>query len=130
MSSAQDINPIRSLAKRVVLMSLGVALIMSAVVGLADKPENAISVAIGALTAIASFLVLVWMVAKTFAPGGWPKALVAGIGFVKLGLLGAILWWLVSNKLIEPITFLAGFSSVVVALIIEGIGLRRSTDKV
>ncbi len=130
MSSAQNINPVRSLTKRVVLISLGVALIMAAVVMLIDKAVNAVSVVIGALVAIASFLVLVWMVTKAVSPSRWPKALVAGIGFLKLGVLGAILWWLVSNKLIEPITFLAGFSSVVVALVIEGIRLRRTTDKV
>jgi hypothetical protein len=76
---------------------------------------------------MASFAVLAYTVAKAFsgtAGLGRSNAAVLAIGFLKLGLLGAALWWLVSRNMIEPVTFIAGFSSVVVALLIEGVRIK------
>jgi hypothetical protein len=127
MSSVQNRNPVRSLAVRVVLTALATAFVMAVVVIAMSSFENAFSVAVGSAVAIASFLVLVAVVTKTLTPSTWPQAVIVGIGFLKLGILGVILWWLVSNKHVEPITFLAGFSSVVVALLIEGVRGRRQS---
>ncbi|MFH1829696.1 MAG: ATP synthase subunit I [Pseudomonadota bacterium] len=126
MTTSQNKNPIRSLAKRVLLTAGVVALIMAIIAVAVGTTDNAVSVVIGSLVAIASFLVLVAVVVQTLGPSKWSKALVAGIGFLKLAILGAVLWWLVADKIIEPITFLAGFSSVVVALVIEGLRLKSA----
>ena len=102
------------------------AVLMSAVVVIISGTENAASLAAGAAVAIASFFVLVFTVTRSMSDGSnFSKAAIAGLGFLKLGLIGVLLWWLVSKKMIEPITFLAGFSTVVIALLIEGLRSNR-----
>lgn len=118
----------KTLVKRVILVSAVLALAMSAVAALVGQPETAVSIAAGAVAAIVSFLVLVFAVARSLAGeggGGRSSAAILAISFVKLGLIGAALWWLVSRRMIEPITFLVGFSSVVIALLVEGVRLKR-----
>ena len=118
----------KALAKRVILISAIVALAMSAAAVIAGQPGSATSIAAGAAVAMVSFLVLVFSVARSIAgegAGGRSHVAVLAIGFLKLGLIGVALWWLVSRKLIDPIMFLAGFSSVVIALLIEGARLKR-----
>lgn len=112
------------------MVSLAIAALFVGAALILRRPDYAISCAVGAVVAMASFAVLVYTVARAFsraAGSGRSHAVVLAIGFLKLGLLGAALWWLVSREMIEPLTFLAGFSTVVVALLIEGMCLKRRT---
>jgi len=43
------------------------------------------------------------------------------VSFLKLGLLGAAIWFLLSKEIIEPMGFLVGFSIVVVMTIVKGL---------
>lgn len=77
------------------------------------------SIAIGWAIALASFVILAWVVIKAMA-GGTGGMWVAALGMVKVVILGAAIWWLLRRGVVEPIAFLGGFSTIVLALIIEG----------
>jgi hypothetical protein len=115
---------------RVLITSLVIVLVLVGASLVFGRPDYAISLAAGAAASMASFAVLVFTVARAFSGASGicrSNAVVLAIGFLKLGLLGAALWWLVSREMIEPLTFLVGFSSVVVALLIEGMRLKWRT---
>lgn len=130
MSAVETMDSAKTLIVRVLITSLVIALVLVGASWAFGRPDYAISLAAGAAVAMASFAVLVLTVARAFSGEsgiGRSNAAVLAIGFLKLGLLGIALWWLVSREMIEPLTFLAGFSSVVVALLIEGMRLKRRT---
>lgn len=84
----------------------------------------AFSVGAGAAIAMASFAVLALVLVRTIAGGrgaGW----VAALGIVKMGIIGAVLWWLLSRRVVEPLAFLGGFSTMVAALLFEGLRMKR-----
>jgi hypothetical protein len=126
MEGAFDRREVRAMVKRVILTSIAILILMAISVVASRHPIETVSLLAGTSVAIASFLVLVFTVLWTMADdGGGTKPFVIVIGFVKLGLLGAVLWWLVSRDLVHPITFLAGFSTVVLALLVEGLRGKR-----
>ncbi len=130
MSTVETMGLAKALMVRVLITSLVIALVLVGASLVFGRPDYAISLAAGTVVAMASFAVLVFTVTSAFSGTTGicrSNAAVLVIGFLKLGLLGAALWWLVSRKMIEPLTFLAGFSSVVVALLIEGLRLKRRT---
>lgn len=61
----------------------------------------------------------------------WGKALLEGStlnwglffarSFLKLGLLGGTIWFLLTRHIVEPVGFLAGFTLTVILLIIKGL---------
>ena len=86
--------------------------------------KAALSVGVGAAIAMASFAVLALVLVHTIAGGrgaGW----VAALGIVKMGVIGAVLWWLLSRGVVEPLAFLGGFSTMVAALLLEGLRTKR-----
>lgn len=119
---------IRSLTTRVVLIALSLALISGVAAAALGRTDYALSLATGSAAAIISFVVLVLTVVKAHGRGGGlgrSGAAVLAVGFLKLAVLGVVIWWLVSRRMIEPLTFLGGFSTVVLALIVEGIRVNR-----
>lgn len=117
---------VRSMVKRVIAVAIVILVAMSISVVASRHPLETVSLAAGGAVAIASFLVLVFTVTRAMCDGGGgTKLLVIVVGFVKLGALGAALWWLVNRDMIHPMTFLAGFSSMVLALLVEGLRVRR-----
>ena len=128
MNAVETMDSAKALIVRVLITSLVIALVFVGASWAFGRPDYAISLAAGAVVAMASFAVLVFTVARAFSGAKGicrSNAAVLVIGFLKLGLLGAALWWLVSRKMVEPLTFMVGFSSVVVALLIEGMRLNR-----
>ncbi len=128
MDMTETTGSVGSLVRRVLLIAFLLALASSAAALVFNRTDCAVSLAAGATAAMVSFIVLVLTVTRALAGGrkaGRAGAVVLAAGFLKLALLGAALWWLVSRKMIEPITFLAGFSTVVLALIVEGIRIKR-----
>ena len=86
--------------------------------------KAALSVGVGAAIAMASFAVLALVLVRTIAGGrgaGW----VAALWIVKMGVIGAVLWWLLSRGVVEPLAFLGGFSTMVAALLLEGLRTKR-----
>ena len=124
MSAADARRRVGSLVRRVIVLSAALAIAMSVAATLFGHSGYIASIVAGAAIAMAGFLALALTVRRSLA-GGSSGLAVAGIGILKLIILGAALWWLFSMKLIEPMLFLAGFSSVVLALIIEGLRLSR-----
>lgn len=128
MNMAETAGSVRSLTTRVIITASLLAL-FSGIAALAlGRTDYAISLVSGAAAAIASFIVLVLTIMRTLGGrGGLGRSGVAvlAVGFLKLALLGTVIWWLVSRRMIEPFTFLGGFSTVVLALIVEGIRVNR-----
>ena len=81
----------------------------------------AFSVALGAIISMLSFTVLAIVVYKSMTGQGRAVILVATLGIIKVMVLGALLWWLISTGVADPIAFMIGFATMVVTLIIEGI---------
>lgn len=83
-----------------------------------------LSVTLGAAIVIISFRLLCWLVANSFKEGRkWNLVIIA---FLKLILLGGILWLVVVKLPVHNIALLAGLSTMVVAVIIYGLlGLIR-----
>lgn len=127
MEQAQEKAALNALVKRVVLTSTAILIVMALAVVASRHPKEVVSLAAGTAVSIASFLVLVFTASRTMAASIRP--LIVVIGFVKLGALGVLLWWLVSRELVHPMTFLAGFSAVVLALLVEGMRLKGKGDK-
>lgn len=127
MNVARVDNQVRSLVLRVIVTSTIISALIAVAFGVVSGPNAAISPLAGAAVAIASFFVLVFTVTMSVDDDGrgrYAKGFVIALGFVKLGVIGVLIWWLVSRNMIDPITFLAGFSSVVVALMIEGMRMK------
>ena len=115
------------LIARVGALSLATAAVAAAAAAVMSGPAAAFSVGIGAAVALASFSVLC-LSASCAAGSGFGAAFVAALGILKMAIIGALLWWLISRGLVEPVSFLAGFTSLVAALLIEGLlaGRRRA----
>lgn len=85
--------------------------------------KAALSIAAGGGIAMASFIVLAFVIVRS-AGGKSGAGWVAALGMVKMGVLGGIIWWLMSRGIVEPLAFLGGFSTMVAALLIEGIRVK------
>lgn len=86
---------------------------------LGRAPLN-LSVAFGNLIALSSFLLLAFMISMMLGRSGLVLALLFFMGLLKLSVITITLWWTISRNLVDPLAFLAGFSTMVLALIIEG----------
>lgn len=86
---------------------------------------SVVSAAIGWATSVASFLALAITIVKAFARKNRMTAFWAALGILKLGVIGVVLFFLVTKKIIEPIAFLAGFSTIVAALLVQAMRMRH-----
>jgi len=118
---------------RSLLVATLLAAAMAALALVFGQAASLISIAAGAIMAMASFVVLVVVVVRSFAiecgPAAvrrQPLALLAIVGCTKLMFLGAALWWLINRQLVSPLPFLAGFTSMVAALLLEGLRSGRA----
>lgn len=113
-------SPIYSLLVGTLLINLVILGLASGVAAIWFGKTALISVISGSAIAMASFAVLVTVVAS--AVGSKSKALfVAGIGMIKMLAIGFVLWWLLSHHIVEPLAFLAGFTTMVAALLIKSV---------
>ncbi|MFH0800069.1 MAG: hypothetical protein V2A66_07820 [Pseudomonadota bacterium] len=85
-----------------------------------------VSLASGFAVAAASFAVIALVVVRSLGGTGGKgyPVLIAILGMVKMAVIGAVLWWLLSRGHVEPISFLCGFSTVVLALIVEAVRMK------
>lgn len=86
----------------------------------------AFSVAVGAVMSMLSFVVLAVVVYKSMTGQGRAVVVIASLGMIKVIALGAILWWLISTGVADPIAFMIGFGTMVVTLVIEGMKFKKS----
>lgn len=107
--------------KRAMIVSLTLLAIALAASFAFSSIKTTLSLLAGSIVSSASFLALVIVVVHAMM--GRHSIWLVLLGFVKMCLIGTLLWWLVSSRLVEPLSFLAGFSTLVVALLFEG--LRR-----
>lgn len=117
------------LVMRVFAISIGLACAMALVGLILYGPRTAISVAAGLGVSLASFGVLVSLVHRSLRGcSGVGMGLMVGVGLIKLALIGAVLWWLVSRGMVGPMAFMAGFSAMVISLIFEGLRSGRRKE--
>jgi len=116
---------------RVFAISIGLACAMALAGFVIYGPRTALSVGAGLVVSMASFGVLVGLVHRSLSGcSGVGMGLMVGLGLVKLAIIGAVLWWLVSRGMVGPMAFMAGFSAMVVSLVFEGLrsGRRREGE--
>ena len=121
MDTAQRTNAL-SLARRLATTAGALMVIASGAALALGAATEALSIIAGGLIAIASFTILTFVIIRSFG-GDKGAGFVAAVGMVKMLALGALLWWLLRRGIVEPLAFLGGFSTMVVALLVEG--LRR-----
>lgn len=119
MSSNQVVNPVYSFVKRALVFAVLISLAMTLASFAVGGARLAFSVGVGALMSMASFAVLALVVTRAF--GGGRAVFLGFLGLVKMAVIGIVLWWLVSQKVVEPVSFMIGFSAMVAALIVEGL---------
>lgn len=122
-------SEVRVFLKHAVLTSAAIALLASALSIALGSSRMAISIASGWIISLASFVVLAITVLKAFAGRNKASSLWALLGILKLLILGVILWWLLTNGVVEPLAFLGGFSTMVLSLAISGIRFRHGKPK-
>lgn len=83
-------------------------------------PQAVLSIAAGAGIAMASFAVLAAVLLRAIK-GGRGGVAIAFLGMFKMAIIGMVLWWLLRKGIVEPLAFLGGFSTMVAALIVEGL---------
>lgn len=132
MTALTTSTVLSSLLKRVIATAAVLAIVAEAAgLLLGATRQTLLSIPAGAVAAVGSFLVLALVVSHSAAGAAGKRgrgsvAAVAIIGCIKLALIGVALWWLINRALIEPLAFLAGFSTMVAALLFEGF---RSHDR-
>lgn len=122
-------NPMKKLVLRIVFTAAVISLIAMLTLLVTTNFHLMLSFAFGFAASSLSFSILATSVYFVFA-GGRKKAFFWGsVGIIKLFAVGMLLWYLVTRQMIEPISFLGGFSTVVFSLFIESIRLNMSTKK-
>ncbi|MBT3181917.1 MAG: hypothetical protein HN337_05340 [Deltaproteobacteria bacterium] len=115
---------IGGLLRRVFLIS-AIVMAISVVIAIAlQSKQAAISIGSGWVIGFVSFFVLVMTVMKSFSGEHVKSVGWAIVGILKLGVLGGVLWLLITRGHVEPFSFMGGFSILVFALIIEGVRLN------
>jgi len=116
---------------RVIAIAAAIAAASAAVALYASTKKAAISIGAGAAIGAASFIALAVAVSGAARPGpaGMRAGLFTGISILKLAVVGAALWWLISRSIVEPVSFLVGFTAVVVALVFERLRAARAGDR-
>jgi len=119
----ESTRPAYRLVTRVLTTAVALLALSVAAAFVTGNRGSAFSLAAGSTIGMASFAVLAMVIVRT-AAGGRGAVWVAALGLVKILVVGAVLWWLLNARAVEPLAFLGGFSTMVVALLIEGLRVR------
>ncbi len=126
---------VKKLMLRALLTAALLAAAMAVLAFALGKSGVVISIAAGAVMAMASFAVLAAVVVRAIPVACGPEAfrrqplaVIATVGCLKLAFLGAALWVLISRDLVYPLPFMAGFSTMVAALLVEGLRLKGTAQ--
>ena len=115
---------VTSLIKKIVLTSMILAAV-AAVVSLAlGHSKFALSIGMGWIISVTSFSVLCITIYSAFMKNHTASIVAAVIGIAKLIILGLALWYLITKGYADPLAFMAGFGSTVLALMIEGFRMK------
>lgn len=122
--SSEDFSLAIKLAKRTVILGAILAAIASAVAMFLGHHLIALSIAAGSIVAMAVFLIVSFVVIRTASNKRGAKT-ISVLFIFKTAAIGVLLWWLISYGIVEPLSFLGGFSTVVVALIVMAFYAKR-----
>ncbi|MBN1282260.1 MAG: hypothetical protein JXA24_00625 [Proteobacteria bacterium] len=114
---------VRGVVLRVLALTAALAAAAVAAAILFSTQRTALSLGAGAVIGALSFVALAASISCSAGSRrmGVRAALITGLCMLKLAAIGALLWWLVSRAVVDPLSFLMGFTAVVAALIIEGL---------
>lgn len=122
--SSEDFSLAIKLAKRTVILGATLAAIASAAAMFLGHHIIALSIAAGSIVAMAVFLIVSFVVIRTASNKRGAKT-ISVLFVIKTAAIGVLLWWLISYRIVEPLSFLGGFSTVVVALIVMAFYAKR-----
>ncbi len=83
--------------------------------------ETATGMVVGASVGLVNFKAIVFVVRRTMGPGGASRVLYGVFGFLKFMVLAAIFFCLIYYRLFDVYGIVAGFSMVLLLILIEGI---------
>ncbi len=94
---------------------------------LLGRTDFAIGIAAGTAVGMASFTILILTLNRLMHnPTGAKTTAILIIGSLKLLIIGGFIWWLLHMRRVDSFAFLAGFSSVVAALLVAALTTVRS----
>lgn len=120
----QEIINTRKFVFRTIITTVLILLVLMVLLFFVSSKKAVLSAAVGSIIAAASFVVIsivvVTSILRTKVAG-----LVVFLGIAKMAAIGAVLWILITKGLVEPIGFLLGFSTLIVALVVENFGKAK-----
>lgn len=75
------------------------------------------STAVGALVAVVNFMVFGWIASRVVSGSVQKRAALMFLLIAKMGVLFALIYYLVTRHWVEPISFMVGFSALVVGVL-------------
>ncbi len=114
-----------SFVRRTIVVSAAILLFTLIAALIWGNTRIQISLAAGFAVASASFAILSIVVIRLLVGKG-SSAWVFLLGIFKIILVGVLLWWIVSKGIVEPLSFLGGFSTLVMALMVEMFRIKRA----
>jgi hypothetical protein len=118
--STQTTTPVGMFIAKTVLFAWVLLAVAVGVAFLFGKAGMIVSLIFGTAISSASFAVLSLVLVRA-VKGGRGVVWFAVLGVFKMAILGVAIWFLLNKNIVEPITFMAGFSSVIASLIVVGL---------
>lgn len=79
--------------------------------------SSGLSTAVGAVVAVANFILFGWIASRVVSGSVKQRAALMLVLIAKMGALFALIYYLVTRHWVEPITFMVGFSALVVGVL-------------
>ena len=118
-----------SLYKNLKIISLGVLLVLASISYFVMSHTFTFGIVIGGLIALASFHMLQHTIRKGFAPERTmirKKAPIIIKFFLRFGIVGALIYMVISRQWVHPVGLVVGLSIMVISIVIFGIiSVRR-----
>ncbi len=96
-----------------------IALLMLAISIAWMQPGVSLSLLGGAAISVGSFMLMRLIVEGALKRRGITRAALVAAAFLKLAILGVVLWWVVTRLAIRPFPFMIGLSTIVLAVGVE-----------
>jgi len=106
-------------AVRIERWGLAVALLMLAISIAWMQPMVSLSLLGGAAISVGSFMLMRLIVEGALKRRGVTRAALIAAAFLKLAVVGVVLWWVVTRLAIRPLPFLVGLSTIMLAIGVE-----------
>ena len=113
-----------SLYKKLKVISWGVLFVLTSISYFVMSHTFTVGVVIGGLIALASFHMLQHTIRKGFAPDRvlkTKKSFIIAKFFLRFGVMGALIYIVISRQWVQPVGLTVGLSIVVISIVIFGL---------